>query len=246
MTNMIRRLRIATRSLSPVEASVVVAAETEMTTPTTEIRGRLVGPTCAYATTIEVAYPLAPFPNAADLTRRFVIPEPSFWDPISPFLYHGVVELWQDGQAVDRRIFRHGLRFAQFKDGQLRWNGRSVQLRVVNRPSIVEADLPALRRDGVNAIVLDGSNLTLLEACERIGFIAIVRLNQPVTLLPAESITILGWLMPDNWRENAVDWREWLLQCNEPVGQLVDRIPPPDRVTFLLDRDAGVLHFPKR
>ena len=101
--NRFRQLSIRDRSLSPADAELWVLAEPEQLTPATEIRGRLVGPTCPYSSTIEVAYPLRPFPklpeSLAPLTRRVVIPEPSMWDPVAPFLYQGAIELWQDYQG---------------------------------------------------------------------------------------------------------------------------------------------------
>ncbi|HYV36006.1 MAG TPA: hypothetical protein VE988_09910, partial [Gemmataceae bacterium] len=38
-----------------------------------------------------------------DLAMRVVIPEPSFWEPECPFVYDGVIELWQDGVRCDVR-----------------------------------------------------------------------------------------------------------------------------------------------
>ena len=85
-------------------------------TPTTEVRGRLVGPRCPGVTTIEVAYPLRPFPcqpgGVPPLSRRVVIPEPSLWEPQHPFVYRVVVELWEGGQRCDQRQFDYGLRMA--------------------------------------------------------------------------------------------------------------------------------------
>jgi hypothetical protein len=57
--------------------------------------------------TIEVAYPLQPFPrkpeDLLELAMRVVIPEPSFWEPECPFVYDGVVELWEEGERCDVR-----------------------------------------------------------------------------------------------------------------------------------------------
>src|SRR5919204_1388628 len=102
MSNSIRRVEVRNRSLSPAGAEVWVSVIPERRTPATEVIGRLVGPRCRYATTVEVAYPFRPFPRPVEglpgLTRRVVIPEPSFWEPASPFLYQGPVELWEGDQ----------------------------------------------------------------------------------------------------------------------------------------------------
>jgi beta-galactosidase/beta-glucuronidase len=44
------------------------------------------------------------------LEFRVIIPEASWWEPKTPFLYEGPVELWQDGVLCDRREISHGIR----------------------------------------------------------------------------------------------------------------------------------------
>src|SRR5690242_15175790 len=115
MDNRIRQIEVRDRSLVPAEAEVWIIVTAERQTPTTELRGRLMGPRCPYASTVEVAYPLRSLPpgrasESPGLTRRVVIPEACLWEPVSPFLYQGPIELWQDGQSCDRLMLNHGLR----------------------------------------------------------------------------------------------------------------------------------------
>ena len=116
MSNKLRQVNVRVRGLSAAEAELWLLIETERVTPTTEVRGRLVGPRCRGVTTIEVAYPLRPFARQPDgvppLSRRVVIPEPSLWEPEQPYLYRAVVELWEDGRLCDRAEFDYGLRMA--------------------------------------------------------------------------------------------------------------------------------------
>jgi hypothetical protein len=107
MANRIQNVRISIRSLAPVEADLLVRVEVDDNAADIDIRGRLVGPICPYATTVEVAYPLRPVAKPTE--RRVVIPEPSVWDPVCPFLYRGEVELWSDGHMSDRTTLRYGL-----------------------------------------------------------------------------------------------------------------------------------------
>ena len=95
MTNRIRRVSIENHSLVPAEAEVRLKVELAHVTPTTEVRGRLMGPRCPYSSTVEIAYPLRPLrePVPQGLACRVLIPEASLWDPVSPFLYEGPVEL---------------------------------------------------------------------------------------------------------------------------------------------------------
>jgi hypothetical protein len=107
MANRIVDLNVRTHRLSPTEAEVWVAVTADSQTDASELRGRLVGPKCAFSSTIEVAYPLQPFPRKpADLPQlcgRVVIPEPSLWEPDCPFEYDLAVELWENGQRCDVR-----------------------------------------------------------------------------------------------------------------------------------------------
>ena len=116
MSNKLRQVNVRVRGLSAAEAELWLLVEAERVTPTTEVRGRLVGPRCPGVTTIEVAYPLRPFPRPPEglspLSRRAVIPEPSLWEPGQPYVYRAVVELWEGGQECDRAEFDYGLRMA--------------------------------------------------------------------------------------------------------------------------------------
>src|SRR5262245_21701527 len=58
MSNRILDVQIEPRSLDPVAAELIVRVRPERLTEATEVRGRLTGPSCPYASTIEIAYPL--------------------------------------------------------------------------------------------------------------------------------------------------------------------------------------------
>jgi hypothetical protein len=115
--NELREVSVVVRRLSAAEAELWVRVEADEITPTTEVRGRMVGPRCACATTVEVAYPLQPFPRHPEglppLSRRVAIPDPSLWEPSQPFVYHIIVELWQDGACCDVAEVDYGLRMGR-------------------------------------------------------------------------------------------------------------------------------------
>ena len=243
--NRFRQLSIRDRSLSPAEAELWVLAEPEQLTPATEIRGRLVGPTCPYSSTIEVAYPLRPFPKLpeglAPLTRRVVIPEPSMWDPVSPFLYQGAIELWQDGKMCDRRELRHGLRVAQVGTTGLTWNGASLTLSALDRPSLDARELPALRQLGVNALLLHDAAPQLWGAAERLGFAIIGMPGDNVTcavnLMPSPAC--FGWMLPMGWWAERETWRDFVSAAQKWrrfLGvELTDAVPAlPPEVQFVV------------
>jgi hypothetical protein len=107
MSNRILHAELQTHRADAGEAEVWVSITAEHHTPTTELHGRLVGPKCPGVTTVEVAYPLRPFPRPPSgltgLAGRVVIPEPNLWQEGHPFVYDGVIELWQDGERCDVR-----------------------------------------------------------------------------------------------------------------------------------------------
>jgi hypothetical protein len=107
MSNRILNVELRIHRADAVEAEIWVSVTAERMTPTTELRGRLVGPKCPGVTTVEVAYAVRPLPRPSielpGLAGRVVIPEPNLWERVCPFVYDGVIELWQDGERCDVR-----------------------------------------------------------------------------------------------------------------------------------------------
>src|SRR5262249_21584482 len=160
------------RSLSPAQAEVHVLVTPQQRTPATEVRGRLMGPNCPYSNTVEVAYALRPLPGAEGdaLVCRVIIPEPSLWEPESPFLYRGPVELWQDGSREDRVTVSHGLRQIQLGPRGLRVNGRPLTLRGREVGHLSDDEALALRRGGYNLLLAPAEAAALLwDTADRLG-----------------------------------------------------------------------------
>jgi len=149
---------IETRSLDPASAEVWVTHSSPP--PTTEIRGRLLGPHCPYTTTIEIAYPLRPLRSEQQtqdaLRLRAAIPEASLWDPQTPFLYTVLLELWDTEQRIHQERHSHGLRAFALKSKGLvvnekvfRLNGRRVTPEMQPNP----ATALRLRQQGCNLLL---------------------------------------------------------------------------------------------
>jgi hypothetical protein len=154
----IRDVTIRPIRLTPTEAELAVEVKDAQPNPAAVLRGRLMGPTCAYSTTVEVAYPIRRLQlgdgGAAKLLGRVVIPEPSWWDPESPFLYVGVVELWEDERKVGDVRVRCGLRSAKQTPSGVWWNGRPLDVRTASGRTRTEAEWAHARDEGFNAVVV--------------------------------------------------------------------------------------------
>jgi hypothetical protein len=235
VANRILDVQVEDRSLDPVSAEVRVLVRPEQLTPTTEVRGRLVGPSCPYATTVEVAYPLRPLrqdvPALAlgacvpgTVALRVAIPEASLWDTQSPYLYAGPVELWQDGQRCDRVELRHGLRQLRLGPQGLRLNGRPLTLQGRSWEASFPRQTSALRQGGCNTLLVQVSPdaATAWDLADRFGFLVIGRLPSPneETAHRLQSLcrrpSCLGWIVGPEWL--AGEWLGQLAQGKGPAG----------------------------
>jgi hypothetical protein len=209
MDNHIRDIEVYDRSLIPAEAEVRISVVPEHHSATAELRGRLMGPRCAYASTVEVAYPLRPLPLGpappvpAALGARVVIPEASLWEPESPFLYRGPVALWQDGRRCDQVTICHGLRSFQLGPRGLRVNGRLVALRGRQVTACSDEEARALRRDCCNLLLAPVTAETppLWERGDRLGLLLLGRVtddSEPTRrhlAALARHACCLGWVL---------------------------------------------------
>jgi hypothetical protein len=203
MSNRILHLALTDHGLTPAQAEVRLAVTPERLTPATEVRGRLMGPRCRFSSTVEVAYHFRPLPGAApdQLHLRAIIPEPSLWDPTSPFLYEGPIELWQDGALCHSLRIRRGLRTLAVGAGGLRWNGRPLHLcgRSVDR--LDEEPALALRSAGCNLLLVPmrADTAGVWDLADSAGFLVLGRLGASVA--PAQLAGCaahpchLGWLV---------------------------------------------------
>jgi hypothetical protein len=201
MTNSIQHIALRDHSLVPPEAEVQLTVVPSFVNTGTEVRARLMGPRCRFASTVEVAYHFRPLliPTAQRaLTLRAIIPEASYWEPQTPHLYAGLVELWQDGQRCAAVGLRHGLRHLALGPRGLRLNGRLLRLRGRAAQTLDESSAIALRQAGCNLVVVPVSDATrsVWEIGDRIGLFVLGRLETG-TSVPDElagHLSCLGWL----------------------------------------------------
>jgi hypothetical protein len=208
MPNRIRSVRVWTQRAVPAEAAISILVELEQLTSTTQIRGRLIGPRCRYSSTVEVAYPLREWVRERHAQKphphiglRVVIPEACFWDPDSPFLYQGPIELWQDGELCAQTEITHAMRSLAMTGGSLYVNGRLFTIRAAERSSASEAELLALHEVGCNTLVasLASAAETLWHQADQLGFFVLAKLDDLQELLRtsdlSDHVSCLGSVM---------------------------------------------------
>jgi hypothetical protein len=200
MVQRIRTVTVRPIRLTPTEAVFAVKIETDASAGDAEVHGRLTGPRCKYSTTIDVAYPIRRLPGSSGgLIGRVIIPEPSWWDPESPFLYSGLVELWHSGQTIDAVRVRGGLYHASAAGGRLIWNGRPLDVHAAVEPGLTAAQLPAVRAAGTNLVVVDADELlSLCDAADEVGILLAGRAAdaraRAVGAPPFEHPSLLGFV----------------------------------------------------
>jgi hypothetical protein len=206
MPNRILHVELRDRSVVPAEAEVHVLVFPERLDTRTEARGRLMGPRCRYASTVEVAYHLRPLlvpTGRPAIGLRALIPEANLWSPEAPHLYLGPVELWQDGERCDVVEVRHGLRHCSVGPRGLRVNGRLTPLRGREVNDLDEARALALRQAGTNLVVapVAAAAAGVWEVADRVGLLVLGRVRGPLPeeLLPrlASHPSCLGWLLAE-------------------------------------------------
>jgi hypothetical protein len=198
MSDRIQAVIVRAIRLTPTEAELAVKLDVSAAAADAEVHGRLMGPRCRYSSTVEVAYPVRQLPRETfgpgTPLGRVIIPEPSWWDPQSPFLYGGPIDLWEGGQSVQRVQTRCGLCHATVTGNRLIWNGRPLDLRIVVEPTATAARLPGLRASGVNLVVVDDV-LGLVDAADEIGILVAGRAaDPPASQSPLRHPSLLGFL----------------------------------------------------
>jgi hypothetical protein len=203
MPNRILDVVVTEHRFDPAETELRVLVRAAEITPGTQVRGRLMGPRCVYASTVEIAYPFRELARTAEgIVLRVVIPEPSFWDPQSPFLYQGPVELVQDGTTCDRRDVSHGIRHVQLGAKGLRVNGKAVFLNGTSRAPAGDAEARRLHESS-NLLVTEAyrERPELWDLADRMGFFVLARVTAVSAFwrwrdAAARHPAALGWVFP--------------------------------------------------
>ncbi len=204
----LRSVAIATKTLNPAEAEIQITLDFNAPVTQVDFRGRLMGPRCPYAETVEIAYNFTRLPRAdsqenTSVTGRIIIPEPSLWDPISPMLYQGPIELWSGETPIVQLQVSMGLHSTQIGPKGLRWNGTLAKVHAKKATDFDPPTAKTLRREGINTLVVPASEKlpALCDLADRFGFWLIIDCRdadvQSVASL-SEHVSCLGFLVSPN------------------------------------------------
>jgi hypothetical protein len=253
MANRIRDIVLRDHRLDPAESEIWITVVPEKLTSDTQVLGRFMGPRCPYSTTVEVAYPLRETSREYEsegnkhLTYRVIIPEASLWEPQTPFLYQGPVELWQDKQLCERRQLSHGLRVITLGPRGIRINGRPLTVQGIRGSQFTEAELVHQHQAGCNLLLVPvaAQTLPLWEAADRLGFLMLGRIvdrdswEQAGTLRQHPSC--LGWVITPELMTHeilqAVRFSPLAFGREHLVGCEIGLFPPgplPDGLQFVV------------
>jgi hypothetical protein len=165
------------------------------------------GPRCPYAATVEVAYPLRELEQnsgqggATSILLRTVIPEPSMWDPESPFLYSGPLGIWQGDTLLEQQTMQLGFIGWGLGTRGLRVNGKYIDLQASVVTGLDVESAARLREQNVNCVVVDVSAApaSTWDMADRYGFFVLGRISDPTELQLSRSYegrpSSLGWIL---------------------------------------------------
>jgi hypothetical protein len=247
--------------LTPAEAEIRFLVSVPNSATDLQVRGRLMGPRCPYAATVEVAYPLRELERAEDqagggasILLRTVIPEPSMWDPESPFLYSGPLGIWQGDRQLEQQSIQIGFIGWGLGTRGLRVNGKYIELQATVVEGLDVATAKLLREQGVNCVVVDVGRAAsgTWEIADRYGFFVLGRVSDPMAWEHAKQFegrpSCLGWILrsaalpalkPKNFDGTSYTGSAPL------IGLELDRIPdqPIPGISFLVAA-PGILEQP--
>jgi hypothetical protein len=225
-------ITIVNRRLDPAESELWITAPEPIT-------GRFMGPHCKFASTVEVAHYLRPLPSdtaAPDYTQRVVVPEPSFWEPETPFLYTGLLQRSSGAIRV-----RHGMRTISLGPKGLRVNRHPIRVKGARRTNF--ADAADLRQAGVNTLLVPvrSTATEIWEQADEWGFFVLGEITEraavPIARALKSHASCLGWIVGDDVAIESLDAIQAIPGREPLIGRHVESPPAslPAGVQFVAD-----------
>ena len=239
-SNRLKSIESYMLSVSPAEADIWFKVGVQRVTARTEVRGRIVGPRCLFAETVEVVSPLRSVRHKEKeevaLIARTAIPEPCFWDPHNPLLYRVVVELWQDGQRCSVSGFDLGFRMIEMDSGNVFVKRKPVFLQGMPYLPQSQEEAAARRRAGYNLVLAEKGQWHWWVRANPMGFLllekaALSTLTPQYIGLLCQQPCFFGFVLDKELLDHPPSETESLLRAWQErrvlIGLELDGPPPP-------------------
>ncbi|HEY2893960.1 MAG TPA: hypothetical protein VGJ16_07100, partial [Pirellulales bacterium] len=139
------------------------------------LAGRLRGPTCAYAHTLQTTLQFADRGPGPSLLAESYVLEPSFWTPDLPHLYRAELELRRAGEVIARIERPFGMRPLGAIGRKLMFDSRRWVLRGLLAYEAGSTDLQTWRASSLAMVVHNPSD-ALCDEASRLGVLLVAEL----------------------------------------------------------------------
>jgi hypothetical protein len=161
-----------------------------------KLAGRVVGPQCAYASTLSATIRMNPkrpqIEADTDLLAEAIVPDPCFWSPELPFLYRVEVELRQGAELLASAAHALGIRPLGARGRKLMLEGKPWVVRGVEQSALPPAELSQWRAADT-AMVVEAPSDELCAKASRLGAWLLARIDGDAIHLAAELHRLARW-----------------------------------------------------
>lgn len=178
------------------EARIYARLPSDAAPAGSKLAGRVVGPQCAYASTLSATIrmnPKRPQTEAgADLLAEAIVPDPCFWSPELPFLYRVEVELRQGPELLASTAHALGIRPLGARGRKLLLEGKPWVIRGAEQSALPPAELSQWRAIDT-ALVVEAPSDELCAEASRLGAWLLARIDGDAVHLAAELHRLARW-----------------------------------------------------
>ena len=161
-----------------------------------KLAGRVVGPQCAYASTLSAAIRMTPKRTeteaGADLLAEAIVPDPCFWSPELPFLYRVEVELHQGADLLASTTHALGIRPLGARRRKLMLEGKPWVVRGTEQSALPPAELSQWRAADT-AMTVEAPSDELCAEASRLGVWLLARIDGDAIYHAAELHRLARW-----------------------------------------------------
>lgn len=192
----LKQLEIFFGDANNAEARIYARLPHDLAPTGAKLSGRVVGPQCAYASTLSATIRMNPkrpqIEADPDLLAEAIVPDPCFWSPELPFLYRVEVELHQGADLLASTTHALGIRPLGARGRKLMFEGKPWVVRGVEQSALPPAELSQWRAADT-AMVVEAPSDELCAEASRLGAWLLARIDGDAIHLAAELHRLARW-----------------------------------------------------